>query len=103
MGEAFVDVIDSFLTETPSYLEALRQAAIDDAATTLEPLAHTLQGSSSNFGALRLADLCHELVVQCRAGTLDEALEKVERIATEYDHIQAALTAMCQMQDCLTQ
>ena len=78
-------------------------AAIDDETTTLEPLAHTLRGSSSNFGALRLADLCNDLVVQCRAGTLDDALEKVERIATAYDHVQATLTAMCQTQACLTQ
>ena len=91
-------VINSFLTETPSYLEALRQAATDDEATTLEPLAHTLRGSSANFGALRLADLCHDLVVQCRAGTLDEAREKVERIATEYDRVQAVLSTMLHTQ-----
>ncbi len=87
-----MDVIDSFFTETPLYLEALRQAATDNEITTLEPLAHTLRGSSGNLGALRLADLCHDLVAQCRAGTLDDALEQVERIATEYDHVQAVLT-----------
>ncbi len=62
LGEAFVKAIDAFVADTPSRLEALREAATDGETTTLKHLAHTLKGSSGNLGALRLTDLCHDLV-----------------------------------------
>ncbi len=75
-------------------LAALREAATDGETTTLEQLAHTLKGSSGNLGALRLADVCKDLVESCRTGTLDGAMEQVERIAIEYGRVQAVLTTM---------
>ncbi len=94
MGEAFAKAIDAFIADTSSRLEALREAATDGETTTLEHLAHPLQGSRGNLGALRLADLCQDLVEQCRAGTLDDTLEMVERIATEYNRVEVVLTTM---------
>ncbi len=94
MGETFVMAIDAFLADTPPRLAGLRQAAADGESTTLVHLAHTLQGSCGNLGALRLADVCNDLVEQCRAGTLDDAIEQVERIATEYGRVQAGLTTI---------
>ncbi len=96
MGASLVLAIDAFVADTPPHLAALREAARGGDTTALEHLAHTLKGSSGNLGALRLADLCHDLVQQCRAGTLDDGLEQVEGIATEYARVQAALTTIRQ-------
>ena len=71
MGANVVLAIDAFVADTPPHLAALREAATGGDTTALEHLAHTLKGSSGNLGALRLADLCHDQVKQCRAGTLD--------------------------------
>ena len=64
-----------FLPTPRRAYDALRKAATGDETTALEHLAHTLKGSSGNLGALRLPDLCHDLVEQCRAATLDQAME----------------------------
>ncbi len=94
MGATFVVAIDAFLADTPSCLAALREAATDGETTTLENLAHTLQGCGGILGALGLVVVCQDLVQHCRAGTLDDAMQKVERIATEYGRVQAVLTTI---------
>ena len=53
-----------------------------------------MMGSSGNLGAVRLADLCHVLVEQCRAATLNQAMEQVEHIASEYDRVETVLTSI---------
>jgi HPt (histidine-containing phosphotransfer) domain-containing protein len=58
MEEGFAALIDTFLVDCEARLQLLRQA--DTAAQVIET-AHSFKGSSSNMGALRLAELCGQL------------------------------------------
>ncbi|MCK8665843.1 Hpt domain-containing protein [Pseudomonas azerbaijanoccidens] len=58
MEEEFSTLIDTFLVDCEARLQSLRQA---DSAAQLNEIAHSFKGSSSNMGAVRLAELCSTL------------------------------------------
>ena len=56
-----LEVVDSFLAETPRRLRRMREALARADAQELTFVAHSLKGSSSQVGALRVAALSFEL------------------------------------------
>lgn len=58
MEDEYPMLLDTFLADSEERLSLLRQQK--DAGQLMET-AHSFKGSSSNMGAVRLADLCHEL------------------------------------------
>jgi HPt (histidine-containing phosphotransfer) domain-containing protein len=51
-------LLDTFIADSEERLRVLRKA---EDATQLMSAAHSFKGSSSNMGAVRLAELCDEL------------------------------------------
>jgi HPt (histidine-containing phosphotransfer) domain-containing protein len=70
-----VKLVDTFLREAPALLETLRGALEAADAQQLRRAAHTLKSNGRVFGATRLAELCRELEVMAKAGTLMAAAE----------------------------
>jgi signal transduction histidine kinase/DNA-binding NarL/FixJ family response regulator/HPt (histidine-containing phosphotransfer) domain-containing protein len=66
-------IVDTFLTETPQRLERMREALGRADAEELAFVAHSLKGSSSQIGALRLTTLSAELEMASRQGHLEAA------------------------------
>jgi HPt (histidine-containing phosphotransfer) domain-containing protein len=58
MEDGFSTLVDTFLDDCEARLQLLRQA---DTAAQLIETAHSFKGSSSNMGAVRLAELCGQL------------------------------------------
>lgn len=58
MEDEYSMLLDTFLADSEERLNLLHQPK--DVAQLMET-AHSFKGSSSNMGAVRLADLCHEL------------------------------------------
>lgn len=54
------DLVDTFLEELPSRVEAI-STALDDDPTAAKRAAHTLKSSARLLGAARLADVCAEI------------------------------------------
>jgi CheY-like chemotaxis protein/HPt (histidine-containing phosphotransfer) domain-containing protein len=86
-----VELIDSFLEESPPLLENLRQSLDQDDAAGLYTAAHTLKSSSRDFGATRIADWCQDLETMGKAGTLAGAAQLVAQVAAEYEQVEAEL------------
>ena len=53
--------------------------------------AHTIKSSATDFGAGKLAGICHELEQLGRAGSLDGAPELVAAVEAEYRLARTAL------------
>jgi HPt (histidine-containing phosphotransfer) domain-containing protein len=68
-------LVDTFLADSEQRLQLLKQAAN---ATQFLETAHSFKGSSSNMGAIRLADLCHELELKAQ-GKIFQALRRLSR------------------------
>jgi HPt (histidine-containing phosphotransfer) domain-containing protein len=81
MEDEYPALVDTFLADSEERLRLLTQAG--DAAQLLEA-AHSFKGSSSNMGAIRLAELCHELEQRAKAQDLSGIPALVAEIAREF-------------------
>jgi diguanylate cyclase (GGDEF)-like protein len=70
VGEVFTSVIEAFVEDSPIYLESLK-ASIDRGDTQqVFELAHTIKGSSSNFGGTEVARIAKDIEVRAKSGDL---------------------------------
>jgi HPt (histidine-containing phosphotransfer) domain-containing protein len=78
MEDEYPLLLDTFLLDSVARLQQLHKA---DGAEQLIATAHSLKGSSSNMGAIRLAELCHELERQAK----ELSLGGIETLVAEID------------------
>ena len=92
---AFVrELIDTYLAEAPTQLDAVA-TAVDgaDAAALVRP-AHTLKSTSATLGAMRLSAVARRLEMAGRSGALDAgARADMGRVQEEWQAASQALTA----------
>jgi two-component system, sensor histidine kinase and response regulator len=87
------ELIGLFLDDVPPQLVALREAVEGGDAHSVERISHTLQGSSGNMGAKRMAAICSELQNLGASGDLSDALGLLERLEEEFDRVRPAFEA----------
>jgi two-component system sensor histidine kinase/response regulator len=89
-----VELIDLFLQEAPTQLEALEIAVKENDYTSLSRsigAATRLKGSAGNLGARNLAALCDEIEQTAKNWSVTEVLPLVERARQELARVRAAL------------
>jgi two-component system sensor histidine kinase/response regulator len=84
-------VIRAYLSETPSYLEAMAGSIEKKDSPALERAAHTLKSSSANVGALRLSELCKTIETKAKDGSPEGARDMVTQAFAEYGRVQSVL------------
>jgi HPt (histidine-containing phosphotransfer) domain-containing protein len=90
-GEFLRELIDIFLADTPTRLAELRQAVADRNATDLTRAAHSIKGSSSNFGAAQLTALARDLEALGKTGDFAGARAALAAVQAEFSRVQPAL------------
>ncbi|MFT4789438.1 MAG: two-component system sensor histidine kinase/response regulator, partial [Paraglaciecola sp.] len=75
-------IVDSYLQETPPYMQAIVDAGHNTAQ--LYKAAHALKSSSYNVGAKRLALLCNEIETLGRSGHHSAASSMVDELQQIY-------------------
>jgi HPt (histidine-containing phosphotransfer) domain-containing protein len=88
------EVIEIFLSDSPQHLTAIQDGVADGNAPVVMRAAHTLRGSSANFGAARLQLLCTELEVRARSGQLQGLEPLAARVEAEFALLVAELDAL---------
>ena len=100
--EFLVEVVEAFLDDSPARIEALRTGLACGDAETLGRAAHSLKGSSGNFGAMRMQTLCAQIDQLSRAGDVDTARPLVAQLEVEYrlvvDRLQELVADACGQQ-----
>ncbi|SEM72819.1 Hpt domain-containing protein [Pseudomonas sp. ok272] len=90
MADEYPALLDTFLKDSEERLQALHEAG--DASQLIDT-AHSFKGSSSNMGAVRLAQLCHELEQRAREtgpATLKQLVRAIDcEFARVRPHYQA--------------
>jgi HPt (histidine-containing phosphotransfer) domain-containing protein len=74
IGDDLREIIDSFLQLLPGQVDAIESSDRTSDATNMRLHAHTLKGSSSNVGAVALAELSHKLEDLAKAGQTEASL-----------------------------
>lgn len=87
----FVELIDTFLADSPKMIAAMRQALDSNNAEELRRAAHTLKSNSANFGAKSLSRIAKELEEIGRVGTLAEGAGTLAQFESEYERVRGAL------------
>jgi CheY-like chemotaxis protein len=94
-GEEFLaEVIDTFLSDAPALVAALRTTYEEGDTEGLRRTAHTLKSNGQTFGAGRFSELCQELELRARSDELDGTTELVDRIEREYAGLEKSLSAL---------
>ena len=71
-GEDFIgELIDAFLEDAPSMLEAMRAALESTDVESFRRNAHSLKSNANTFGAMELGELAKELEAMGRDGNLE--------------------------------
>jgi HPt (histidine-containing phosphotransfer) domain-containing protein len=78
MEDEYPMLLDTFLADSEERLSLLLKAGD---AETLGATAHSFKGSCSNMGAMRLAELCHDLEQRSK----QKSLEGIEKLVGEID------------------
>jgi HPt (histidine-containing phosphotransfer) domain-containing protein len=81
MEDEFSTLVETFLADCE---ERLQQLTVTGDATRILETAHSFKGSSSNMGAIRLAELCHDLELQARERNFCAIETLVAEIAREF-------------------
>ena len=85
------ELAELFLHDAAAQMTAIRAAIERQDAQALEPLLHTLKGSTALMGASSMAASCGELMTNARSGSASRASEILLRLETEFEHIQQVL------------
>jgi HPt (histidine-containing phosphotransfer) domain-containing protein len=89
-GEFLRELVDIFLADTPLRLAEIEQALAAGNAGDLTRAAHSIKGSSSNFGASRLTDLARDLETCSKAGNFDDARASLPALQAEFNRLRPA-------------
>ncbi|MFL7962229.1 MULTISPECIES: Hpt domain-containing protein [unclassified Pseudomonas] len=85
MEEGYLELLDTFLNDSEARLRVLHEARD---AEKLSATAHSFKGSSSNMGAIRLAELCGELEQRAKQPSLGGIEKLVNEIDSEFAHVR---------------
>lgn len=86
------ELIEIYLQDVPSHLAEIEQAIAQQDAPQLTRAAHTIKGSSGNFGAGRLVEVAREMEIQGKASDFAAATTTLPTLKAEYELVQAALS-----------
>ncbi|MEY3161949.1 MAG: hypothetical protein RIT25_1940 [Planctomycetota bacterium] len=89
--ELLLELIDIFLSDTPTKLQSIVQGAEAADFHAMERAAHSLKGSSGNLGAQRLQESCERMQYASRAQQLEISRSLAARIVREFEVAKAAL------------
>ena len=85
MEDGYLQLVQTFLEDSERRLSQLHATR---SAEELRVAAHSFKGSSSNMGAVRLANLCQELEDRARQPPLYGIENLINRIDLEFVEVQ---------------
>jgi|GEM_PF-424384 len=91
LNEDFEQTLQTFFTDTEQCIKTLREASSQEQRELLVRQAHSLKGSSSNFGTMELTQLCAALQYQGTNLSPEELLKSVDDIMQAFERAKVAL------------
>lgn len=85
------EMIDSYLNDTASRLQAISEAIEQADTETIHQAAHSMKSSSANLGAVNLAQLCEELEQLGRDKIIDRTQNLLSNAELEFQQVQQEL------------
>jgi len=94
-GDEFLrELITIFLADTPKQFAELEGALASQDAAKVTRAAHTIKGSSGNFGAAEFARLAYGIEMHGKANELASATVALPGLKAEYARVAEALNKL---------
>jgi HPt (histidine-containing phosphotransfer) domain-containing protein len=90
-AEVLPSLLQDFFTNSEHLQEAFQNADLQKRLTTLHLAAHTMRSNSELFGAKKLAQLCRQVELLAREGSLEGVEELLEAIRVETEYVKEVL------------
>jgi HPt (histidine-containing phosphotransfer) domain-containing protein len=90
-SEFLRELIEIYVTDTPKQLVKLEEAIAQQDTALVVRAAHTIKGSSGNFGAESFARLAHDIEAQAKANNLAAAAAALPAFKASFAEVVAAL------------
>jgi HPt (histidine-containing phosphotransfer) domain-containing protein len=90
------ELIEIYLQDTPQRIAEMEDALSKNDIPGFTRAAHTIKGSSSNFGAAKLTKLAHELEMQGKSGDVADSPASCVKLRTEFAEVGQILTRIAQ-------
>jgi HPt (histidine-containing phosphotransfer) domain-containing protein len=85
------ELIQIYLDDSPKQIADIEQSLAQGDAPRLTRAAHSLKGSSANFGAGQLRALCEQIEQLGRSAALGGIPARLPELKAEYGRVKAAL------------
>ena len=85
IGDGFSDMVEVYIEDMGILLRSLEKSVLEQNSSTLTHYAHSIKGSSANFGADRLAHIAKQLEDMGRKNTTKGARDLVQILFIEAD------------------
>lgn len=95
-ADGFPAFLDSFYVDFEKKEQELQSALDANQLDAVAKLAHALKGSSSNMGAISMANLCHALETASKAGNLAETKATNTNLQQLYPVVKAEFIRISQ-------
>jgi CheY-like chemotaxis protein/HPt (histidine-containing phosphotransfer) domain-containing protein len=89
--DPLAELVELFLSDTPSRIEQLHAAFKNCAAHDLEAAAHSLKGSAGNLGAQTIAAACARIMQAARAGDFGPVAPFIKSIEEDFEKVKLLL------------
>lgn len=93
-AEFIVELIDTFLEDSPRLIDQMRGALTSGNADTFRRAAHSLKSNSATFGAMHLSELAKELEMLGKEAKLQNAGDRLQAVDTAYSEAAGALRSL---------
>jgi histidine phosphotransfer protein HptB len=90
-GSFLRELIQIYLGDSPQQMAEIESSLAKGDAPRLTRAAHSLKGSSANFGAGQLRALCEKIEQLGRSAALAEIPALLPELKAEYDRVKVAL------------
>lgn len=90
------ELVEIYLQDTPQRMVELEEALGKNDLSGAARAAHTIKGSSSNFGAIKLTKLAHDIELQGKAGSFADSPASLNNLKAEYAQVAQTLSKIIQ-------
>lgn len=90
------ELIEIYLQDTPQRIAEMEDALTKKDIPAFTRAAHTIKGSSSNFGATKLTKLAHELEMQGKSDDVSESPVWCAKLRDEFSQVGQLLSKIAQ-------
>jgi len=89
MADDFDVLVDTFLLDSVELMRQLTKAFVDHDGEAVKRVAHTLCGSSGNFGFVRFSALCKQMEIAILDNDFPQAQSFLKPLQAEFEEIKS--------------